>query len=148
MDAQLSRPKATRQVESIRSQLEAISGEAQALRKQATTEALTGMANRHAFERHLESALERARASSDALGLIMLDVDHFKKLNDTYGHQAGDEVPKKLGQCPGKISRGPVKAAHYGGVEFVVVEIISKAASAVCGTQAGRYRIGRTRPIR
>ena len=89
MDAQLSRPKATRQVESIRSQLEAISGEAQALRKQATTEALTGMANRHAFERHLESALERARASSDALGLIMLDVDHFKKLNGTYGHQAG-----------------------------------------------------------
>ncbi|MFQ5491673.1 MAG: HDOD domain-containing protein [Phycisphaerae bacterium] len=137
MDAELGRCAATRQAESTRSELEAISGEAQALRKQANTDALTGIANRLAFENHLEATLQKARASGDSLGLIMLDVDHFKKFNDTYGHQTGDQVLKKLGQCLGKISRGPVKAARYGGEEFVIVvnqvsvEALEKLAESV-----------------
>ena len=128
VDAELDRAQAARQTEQTRQQLaevsdqaDALSRQAHTLSKQANTDALTRVANRHAFEVHLKQALERAGASAEGLGLIMLDLDHFKKLNDTYGHQAGDEALRLVGRCLGRLSKRPTFAARYGGEEFVVV---------------------------
>jgi len=65
----------------------------------ATTDGLTGLTNRRAFDAALETELGRCRRSGDVLSLLMVDVDRFKTYNDIYGHQAGDEVLKKVGRC-------------------------------------------------
>jgi diguanylate cyclase len=114
MDAELGRVQAARQVESTRQELERVS-------VQASTDTLTKIANRLTFESHLDAAIARAQESQGNLGLIMVDLDHFKRLNDTHGHQAGDQALRLIGQCLGKISRGPVLCARYGGEEFAIV---------------------------
>jgi len=91
------------------------------LRARAEFDKLTGIANRQTFDDHLAAAIDRAVGGAADLGLIMLDVDHFKKFNDTYGHLAGDEVLKTVGQCLRKISDETQFAARYGGEEFAVV---------------------------
>lgn len=89
---------------------------------QATTDALTGLANRRTLHARLEGEIERAHRYSLALSLIMFDIDDFKKLNDTYGHQAGDEVLRTIGAVLRReIRRGSDLAARYGGEEFCVV---------------------------
>jgi diguanylate cyclase (GGDEF)-like protein len=128
MDAEMSRAEAARQAELTREQLaqvsdqaEALSKHAQALSVQANTDALTKVANRHAFEVYLDQTIKRAGTTGSGVGLIMLDLDHFKRLNDTFGHQAGDRTLQMVGRCLSKISRGSTFAARYGGEEFVVV---------------------------
>jgi len=88
----------------------------------ATTDGLTGLTNRRAFDIALESELGRCRRSGEALSLLMVDVDRFKAYNDLYGHQAGDESLKAVGECLKEALRRPGDvAARYGGEEFVTV---------------------------
>lgn len=88
----------------------------------ATTDGLTGLTNRRAFDAALESELARCRRSGEPLSLLMVDVDRFKTYNDIYGHQAGDEVLKKVGLCLKDALRRPGDvAARYGGEEFVAI---------------------------
>jgi diguanylate cyclase (GGDEF)-like protein/PAS domain S-box-containing protein len=82
---------------------------------------LTGLPNRHHFEQSLESALARARRSGQALALMIIDVDHFKDINDTLGHAAGDEVLRAFGQRLKACVRGSDLVARLAGDEFVVV---------------------------
>lgn len=87
----------------------------------ATTDAVTGLYNRHYMNSHLETLLRHARQASKPLSLAMLDIDHFKPVNDTYGHAAGDEILHEFAKRIARNVRGVDLAARYGGEEFVVV---------------------------
>lgn len=91
------------------------------LERRASTDPLTALSNREVFERTLSGEFARARRYGRPLSLLMLDVDDFKKINDTRGHRAGDGVLQHLGQ----ILRGGVRecdvAARYGGEEFAAI---------------------------
>lgn len=91
------------------------------VQKQAETDALTGIANRRTFEAALEKELSRAARNGEQVTLAIFDIDHFKSLNDTYGHQTGDEVLKKVAAALAQTSRDFDTPARYGGEEFVVV---------------------------
>jgi diguanylate cyclase (GGDEF)-like protein len=88
----------------------------------ATTDGLTSLANRRAFDAALENELARCRRSGEPISLLLTDVDRFKAYNDLYGHQAGDEVLKRVAQCMRDIVRRPADVvARYGGEEFVAI---------------------------
>lgn len=87
----------------------------------ATTDAVTGLYNRHYLTSHMETRLEAAQRSGKPLSVMMMDIDHFKAVNDTYGHAAGDLVLKEFANRIGKNIRGVDLAARYGGEEFVVM---------------------------
>lgn len=82
---------------------------------------LTGLFNRRYLEETLERELLRASRQQGSLGLIMLDVDDFKQVNDTYGHDAGDAVLRKLGKLLREHVRGEDMPSRYGGDEFILV---------------------------
>ncbi|MCB1591751.1 MAG: PleD family two-component system response regulator [Alphaproteobacteria bacterium] len=87
----------------------------------ALTDSLTGLYNRRYFEVHLDKLLQKNKASRKALAVILLDIDHFKKVNDTYGHNVGDEVLKIFAQRLTGSLRSFDLVARLGGEEFVVV---------------------------
>ena len=92
-----------------------------ALDLQARTDALTGLLNRRGFETQMAFAVALARRSSRPLSLITVDVDHFKRVNDTYGHEAGDEVLRRLARTLESRMRGSDVVARLGGEEFVAL---------------------------
>lgn len=87
----------------------------------AATDALTKLANRMTFQDSLESELQRALREDGDLTLLMLDIDHFKKLNDTRGHQAGDDVLRRVAATLREQRRPYDVAARYGGEEFALI---------------------------
>ncbi len=93
------------------------------LEQLATSDGLTGIANRRSFERRLEEECARTQRTGSQFSLIILDVDHFKSFNDTYGHQAGDEILKIMGRILSSNSRDVDLAARFGGEEFCVILI-------------------------
>ena len=94
----------------------------QDLERVAQTDGLTGIANRRAFDQALERAVRRARRTNEPLSLLLLDLDHFKSLNDTAGHQAGDEVLRQFAGILAQAARRPDDvAARYGGEEFALI---------------------------
>jgi diguanylate cyclase (GGDEF)-like protein len=93
----------------------------QALRKLATFDGLTGVYNRRSFDMIIVSEFERARRYNKDLSLLIVDIDHFKLVNDKYGHIAGDSVLKELAaKLSGRI-RTNDHLARYGGEEFVII---------------------------
>ncbi len=92
-----------------------------ALHELATHDGLTGLDNRREFERVLGAELERARRYGQPLVLLMLDLDHFKAFNDTYGHQAGDEALRTVGRLMRQTARATDHAARYGGEELALI---------------------------
>jgi len=98
----------------------------------AETCPLTGLANRRGFDAALDRAVRRARRTRSPLSLLLLDLDHFKRLNDTLGHQAGDEALRRFGTILGAAARRPDDvAARYGGEEFALILPDTDAAGAV-----------------
>jgi diguanylate cyclase (GGDEF)-like protein len=91
------------------------------LLKKATTDALTGIANRHYFMSRAREELAFARRTNGLVGLVMMDIDHFKLVNDTYGHQAGDYVLSQFASLVLKKIRGEDIFGRYGGEEFVIL---------------------------
>ena len=91
------------------------------IRTLADMDALTGIANRRTFQQKLEEEVARSKRSGEPLTLMMLDIDRFKKLNDTHGHQAGDETLKKVADILAGMCRDFDLAARYGGEEFAVI---------------------------
>ena len=89
--------------------------------RQAVTDELTGLANLRAFQTTLESEIERSRRFGTPLALVMLDLDHFKRINDRYGHQQGDEVLELVADVLRDFTRDIDAAARYGGEELAVV---------------------------
>jgi len=89
--------------------------------REAKTDQLTGIANRKAFDETLRAALEHARTEGEPLSLLLADIDHFKKFNDTWGHQTGDQVLRLVAHCLKTNVKGRDTAARYGGEEFAVI---------------------------
>jgi len=87
----------------------------------AMKDGLTGLYNRKAFNIKVKSTLEKAREAGEPLTVILLDVDRFKEINDTFGHLAGDKILEKVGQSLNETFRENDFLARYGGDEFVVL---------------------------
>jgi diguanylate cyclase (GGDEF)-like protein len=91
------------------------------LEELALTDALTGLPNRREFERTLAHEVAQALRDNRPLSLAILDLDHFKQVNDKYGHAGGDAVLKELGKILNKETRTADLAARFGGEEFVLI---------------------------
>lgn len=100
---------------------DALRDNVQASIEAALVDALTGLNNRRYLETHLNALLDRAATSRRRLSLMVLDIDHFKKVNDTYGHDVGDEVLKIFAQRVKNVVRQVDLVCRLGGEEFVVV---------------------------
>jgi diguanylate cyclase (GGDEF)-like protein len=87
----------------------------------AATDGLTKIANRRTFEATLEREVARATRSAEHVSLVMVDIDHFKSLNDTHGHQAGDEVLRNVAAALSCECRDFDTPARYGGEEFAII---------------------------
>jgi len=92
-----------------------------ALRSQSIRDVLTGLYNRRYLEEALEREIRRAVRAEQCLGILMLDLDHFKKCNDTYGHDAGDAVLRETAGLLSRSIRAEDVVCRYGGEEFVVI---------------------------
>jgi diguanylate cyclase (GGDEF)-like protein/PAS domain S-box-containing protein len=93
----------------------------EALRNQSIKDALTGLYNRRYLEEILQRETRRAVRASYSLGILMLDLDHFKKFNDTYGHDAGDTVLREAASFLTKSVRAEDVVCRFGGEEFVII---------------------------
>ncbi len=109
------------------------------LRVEATTDGLTGLYNRRELERLAQVEVARARRDRKALGVLIIDVDHFKSVNDTYGHAIGDVVLRAVSREIVKRVRTTDIVARYGGEEFAV--LLPQAAVAGVGYVAERARL-------
>lgn len=87
----------------------------------ASTDAVTGLYNRHYLTSHMDTRLQAAQKQGKDLSVLMMDIDHFKTVNDTYGHAVGDLVLKEFAARIERNIRGVDLAARYGGEEFVVM---------------------------
>ena len=91
------------------------------VRRDAMTDGLTGLTNRKAFDERLGALCEHADASGEAMTLAIIDIDHFKGFNDTWGHQIGDQVLRYVSSVIGRMGTPPRVAARYGGEEFAII---------------------------
>jgi diguanylate cyclase (GGDEF)-like protein len=98
-----------------------LASENENLEKQAATDGLTGLANRMALAQFLTGALAESQHAAEPVSLLFLDIDKFKAVNDTHGHQIGDEVLQRLGNLLRSLVKNTDLAARYGGEEMVVV---------------------------
>lgn len=147
----------------VRSQLrrkryaDSLRSNVQAAIELAAVDALTGLNNRRYLETHLASLLDQAAHKGRALTLMILDIDHFKSVNDTHGHDAGDEVLKHFAQRVKRVVRSADLICRMGGEEFVIVmpdtplTVATKVAERVrAAIQCEPFRIdqsGRTIPV-
>jgi len=97
-------------------------GSANVLTRRSSTDALTGLANRRSFDESIAREWQRCRRQHETLALLMVDIDHFKKHNDSYGHQAGDDCLRTVARTLAATARrsGDLPA-RYGGEEFSVL---------------------------
>jgi diguanylate cyclase (GGDEF)-like protein/PAS domain S-box-containing protein len=110
-----------RDISVLKKYLHSLKAVNQLLEKQASTDALTGISNRLEFDKVLEMERKKAERYGFPLSLILFDIDHFKHVNDTYGHSAGDEVLKNLTRLIGDGLRETDLFARWGGEEFVIL---------------------------
>lgn len=127
-----------KEVAETRAEMDAIRGELDRSRQEAMTDRLTGIANRRHFDVMLETLMAEAEAERTPLSLTITDIDHFKKFNDTFGHQVGDQVLKVVARALVDGVKGRDVAARYGGEEFVV--ILPDTAMAGASTVAEKLR--------
>ncbi|HKA39043.1 MAG TPA: diguanylate cyclase [Burkholderiales bacterium] len=110
------------------------------LHDKALRDALTGLYNRGYLEESLRREESRARRSEKPFGLMMIDIDHFKRFNDTFGHAAGDAVLRRVGQHLLSLARAEDIPCRYGGEEFVLV--MSHASPVTLRERAEKLRLG------
>ena len=104
----------SQQVNELKTQLDHV-------RKESRIDPLTNIANRKAFDLELQSAVRDATESGSPMALLMCDIDQFKRFNDTWGHQTGDQVLRLVANCLSENVKGRDTAARYGGEEFAVI---------------------------
>ena len=107
----------------------------------AVTDGLTGLYNHRHFHERLTLEVERSQRSGLPLSLLMLDVDHFKQFNDTFGHPAGDEVLRQLARVLADTRRANDVVARYGGEEFAVILVDTPKFTAAKVAERVRERI-------
>ena len=113
-----------------------------ALQDLADTDQLTQIANRRHFDRKFKVEWRRAMREKTPISLLLIDVDFFKKYNDTYGHQAGDVCLKQIAECLATITRRPTDlASRYGGEEFSVLLPVTKQKDAMMLAERLRRKV-------
>lgn len=127
--------ESTREVGKLREHLDQV-------RREAMTDALTALANRKALDEHLALACRSAAEAGAPLTLAVVDIDHFKRFNDTWGHQTGDQVIRYVASVLARIGAAPRFAARYGGEEFAVVFSGETAMAAELVLEQVREEIG------
>jgi diguanylate cyclase (GGDEF)-like protein len=110
------------------------------LRLQSIRDVLTGLFNRRYLEETLEREILRAARNKGPLGVIICDIDHFKRFNDTFGHEAGDVLLHELGNYLLTRTRGADIACRYGGEEFTLV--LTEASLEATRRRAEELRVG------
>jgi diguanylate cyclase (GGDEF)-like protein len=109
------------------------------LRQLAITDGLTDLYNHRYFKEHLEQEVYRANRHQSHVSVVMVDIDHFKKFNDTYGHPAGDAILREIARLLKENIRKIDLAARYGGEEFCLVLVeTNKAAAAIVAEKVRR----------
>jgi two-component system cell cycle response regulator len=103
----------------------------EALRLLATRDQLTGMLNRRELDRILAEESERAQRFGQPMALVMVDIDHFKAVNDTHGHPAGDAVLREIARRLAGLLRSVDRVARYGGEEFALVLVQTDRSAAL-----------------
>ena len=111
------------------------------LKNQSICDSLTGLFNRRYMEESLEREFSRANRNKSSVAIVMMDLDHFKRFNDTYGHQAGDTLLRALGDLLKRSTRGQDIACRYGGEEFVLVLTDSNLAGALQRSEILRQQV-------
>jgi diguanylate cyclase len=130
----------TKEVARLREHLEQV-------RRDSMTDALTNLANRKAFDEQLLRACQEAETKRQPLSLAVIDIDHFKRFNDTWGHQTGDQVLRYVASVIGRVSKAPRVAARYGGEEFAIIFPTETAPLVEAALNTMREEIG-TRALR
>lgn len=110
----------------------------------AATDHLTGIPNRAHFAERFEAELRKARSYSQPLSIVVFDVDHFKSVNDTHGHHAGDVVLKRIAEMIRSATRGSNLFARYGGEEFVVMMVSADGEQAARNANRIRETVAQT----
>ena len=108
-------------LETLSSQVDFLKKELDKARHSASTDGLTGVFNRKALDDHLLGLIDRNRVSRQPFSLLMMDLDHFKQLNDTYGHTVGDRMLLAFAEKCGSLIRSDDFLARYGGEEFTLI---------------------------
>jgi diguanylate cyclase len=111
------------------------------LQREAATDALTQLANRKTFDTVIAQAVREAEYSRHPLSLVMVDVDHFKSFNDTYGHPLGDQILKLIGRSLVETVQPKDTAARYGGEEFAVILPNTDLEAAIAVSEEIRLRV-------
>jgi len=113
--------RVTQEVVVAQSERDLLVARTRELEEKSATDGLTGLLNRAAFDTYLEDQMASCRRLGMPLSLIMIDVDHFKQINDRHGHVAGDGVLQRLAHCLRGTHRAKDKPCRYGGEEFAVI---------------------------
>lgn len=121
------RDKLYKELHDLRKQLQL---RAEALQVLAQTDELTGLANRRAFLQHGNMTVKQASRVNASCAFLMIDIDNFKEVNDSYGHAVGDEILRQLGSIFRRCSRESDRVARLGGEEFAIITMCSSLQDA------------------
>ena len=128
------------QLQSLGEKLEQLGSQLETARKDSTTDALTQLFNRRAFDEQLIRTVELASLRAGGAALLIIDLDHFKQLNDTFGHPGGDAVLSAVAQACVRVFKGKGDfVARYGGEELAV--LMRDVDAAAMGTLAEKLRV-------
>ncbi|TVO76713.1 GGDEF domain-containing protein [Sedimenticola selenatireducens] len=116
-----SQSRLENQMAHVVSEMEAMRQELEQVRQESLTDGLTGIANRKAFDTTLEQTLRIAQDNNHATCLLLADIDHFKRFNDTHGHLVGDKVLRFVASTLKRCIKGKDTAARFGGEEFAII---------------------------
>ena len=117
----VSRKHLDEQLSDVLTEVEILRRELEQVRQESLTDALTGIANRKAFDATLESEIVLARNERAHLCLLLADIDHFKRFNDAHGHLVGDQVLRFVASLMKRTVKGKDFVARYGGEEFAII---------------------------
>jgi diguanylate cyclase len=109
------------QLEASRREVDLLHGELRRAREEASKDVLTGCVNRRGFDAELIRLCREAEAQGSTVSIVMFDIDHFKRINDAYGHPFGDQVIRAVGQVISALTQRKDVAARYGGEEFALL---------------------------
>jgi diguanylate cyclase len=132
LESQLA--ETTAELDRLRQNLEQV-------RRDAMVDGLTNLTNRKAFDERLAEICQHADAEGETLTLALIDIDHFKTFNDTWGHQIGDQVLRYVASVIGRLGAAPRVAARYGGEEFAIIFPAESGRSAVAVLEQMRLEI-------
>jgi len=119
--AQLQNQSLEKRLEVSTAEVEGLKEHLEQVRRDATTDGLTNLANRKAFDDTFAHACAVSDHKGTSLSLALLDIDHFKSFNGTWGHQTGDQVIRFVASVIDRLGSSPRFAARYGGEEFAMI---------------------------